>query len=88
MSGYVAVITNDLTHEVENVIGPGDSEDVAEYLGQDFIDHKAKVWDEFQHLSYHIVPVIGLIRAKDDETRKACPEYAENGTCIHSDHTK
>lgn len=85
---FVAVITNDKTHEVENVIGPVDNEEAAEFIGQDYIDHAAKVWDKFQHLSYWTMPLVSRPRAKDDVTRAACPEYAENGSCIHSDHTK
>lgn len=85
---FVAVITNDKTHEVENVLGPVDSEELAEAIGQDFIDHAAKVWDTFQHLTYWVMPLVGRLRAKDDATRAACPEYAENGSCTHSDHTK
>lgn len=88
MSNFVAVITNDHNHEVENVIGPVDNDELAEYLGQSFIDHKAKVWDEFQHLSYHVVPMCGLLQAQENETRSACKEYAEFGSCTHSSHTK
>lgn len=85
---FVGLIYNDLSGSIEKTLGLFDEEQQAEDACQMFIDHKAKVWDEFQHLSYEVRPMQGVYAAMEAETRAACPEYAENGSCIHSDHTK